>query len=208
MGDIVLSLEKSFERILRWAYPGLLFTLLLYLSKPIRFQELAAVLGFPQDTIWGLIIVGITIGAILYLFEANVVTQIWSSLAQYLHWESNTHPDVTQERTVKYPAPRGRFLKFLALKWFDPQAISVGKQASDYSDFDMGYMDYAWATYHATSVTGWLSLAFFFMRDSGSVLSSAGWLGGLLPAVLFIFFSLYQFARLTRVRHAESSEQK
>jgi len=57
--DWISALGKGFERLLRWAYPGILFLVLLYMSKPTVFEDVSKKVGFPDNTIWGLLIGGL-----------------------------------------------------------------------------------------------------------------------------------------------------
>ena len=189
--DWISSIYDSFERLLRWAYPGMLFLVLLYVSKAKAINLLQKIEGYP----WILALVVIVSGAVIYLFQINVITQTFAALAQSCRWDSVTHPKYTN-KNAPHPKPRG-FLQPLAEKWFNHQArdIEIKHKAGSNSS----YLDYAWAVYHAASITGWLGLIFCRIKDTDSMLADINsWV--VVVSALLVFFSLYMFARLTRVR--------
>jgi hypothetical protein len=58
MGDFVSSVYGTFERALRYVYPGFLFLLLLYFSQPAGYCLINAF----GNNIWFLLVAGLIIG--------------------------------------------------------------------------------------------------------------------------------------------------
>lgn len=190
MNNLGEYIGQGFERLLRWFYPGALFVVLLSLSRPDIFASITEQFGFPEHTIWGLLIFGLGVGFAIYLFQQYVITQTLSALSQLLRWDPNI---------ARTDQPRTCCLRVLA-QWIDPQARVIEKQYKD-----SNYIDYSWATYHATSMTGWLLLVFIGIKTDSSLLSKAGcW--SVIPALFLILGSLYLFARLSRVKNRTSGK--
>lgn len=195
MNNWLGSLYGSFERLLRWAYPGGLFLLLLYLGRPEDFYAVSAVGG----NTWFLLFGGLIIGAAVYLVQVNVLTQLLSALAQWLRWDVGTHPG-TNSQQARHLRPVAWLpgLRRLATDWFDPQAHVIERRQRIARNPDT-YQDYAWATFHSTMVTGWLALLFFFTRENSRLLAGA-WYVICAAAGLLLIGACYLFLRLARVR--------
>jgi hypothetical protein len=71
----VTAIDQSFQRILRWLYPGILFFGLLYISNYDAYAETSKRLGFPEYSIWGILLASFGIGSVIYLTEQYFFNQ-------------------------------------------------------------------------------------------------------------------------------------
>jgi len=179
------ALGKNFERLLRWLYPGVLFLVLLHLSGQ---RDL-----IPADNVglysWPIVIGGITVGAAVYLIQMYIVTQFISFIVVLIRWDVNALVD--NER----PIGDCRFAKFV-----DRYARAIEARWRSSPQGTHSYLDYAWATYHAASITGWLALAFFCSRGPDSVLDKLGGWVVVVPSSLLLVGALWEYLQLSRVR--------
>lgn len=178
------QIDRSFERLLRWIYPAVLFLVLLGVSRPGDFDTLAEV-KWP----WGLAIVGLVAGAVAYLLQAYVVNQlVVSQVSHYCRWERNV-----------YEVPRFRFLIGLA-NYADRWARVTHQRWGTKLERLHSYLNYAWATYHAAMLTAWLTLIFFLLKVEGSMFASVEWWVVVIPAVLLLVGAIWQYVWLARIQ--------
>lgn len=193
MDNVVNSIGRNFERLLRWAYPGGLFLVLLRMSKPVAFSGMANLPNVKEP--WGLVIGGLVAGFTVYLFQAYVINHFISLLFQLANWDINVG---LQVRVAECRPPRlglGRCARL-----FDRHAEATWRRWGD--DLPKGlanYLNYAWASYHAVFTTGWLTLLFFFAKEQPSIFADAAAWHILLPAGLFLWAGLWTYAHLSRV---------
>jgi len=183
--DWISALGKGFERLLRWAYPGVLFLVLLYMSKPTVFKAVSEAVGFPDDTFWGLLIGGLGIGFALYLFQAYCITSLFSVFTHWFEYDPNL-PNVNKDRYSNC-----RFVK-----WFSDEAEKIENLHPKRENLQ-DYMNYSWGTFHAAFLTGLLTIIFTFIPNS---------MLGYLPfalAVLLLIGALYLFLILSRVNRCQ-----
>ena len=139
--------------------------------------------GFPKDTIWGLLIGGLGFGALIYLFQVYVFSQVLHTILR--KWDLAMPGDTSEDK-------KNRFIK-----WFDRNAEAI-KNHSQQKENLSNYMDYNWAACHTLFMTGWLILIFYLFREPSSVLDClGGWVIGI--SVAFLFFASYLFFTLIRV---------
>lgn len=178
MDKVVGSIAGTLERLLRWVYPGALFLILLYVSDREAFVGLQAV-HWP----WGLILLGLVAGFVVYLFQANIVTQALSLVALSNNWVANALVAPPRE----------------ASPIFDGEARAILRRWGHSRKRLNSYLDYSWAGYHATSITGWLPLAFLVFGKWNCLPPEIEfWISVLSP--LFLVFALLRYFQLTRVR--------
>ena len=201
MGDMIDSIVKNFERFLRWAYPGLLFLALLYVSRPINFADAYETIGNP----WVFLAGGLGVGAALYLFQINVITQLPSAIAQWRRWDVDIHPNPTVYPDEP-PEPKHGLGRLAC--WFNPQARNIEKRCNRSREDKDAYLDYAWGTLHATSITGWLLLAFFLASTNDSLLYNVESWFVIVVVALLLLGAFYLFLRLTRVRRPDNSQKE
>jgi len=197
MGPLIDSIDKNFQRLLRWAYPGILFLVLLHMSRPGEFVILSKVI-YP----WGLITAGLIAGAVIYLCQGYIFNQIVSHVALCLRWELNADYKIDGDNTVRCKRIFGKLLKHADL-W---ASICSKRWGQDLHRLD-SYLNYAWAIYHATALTGWLVLIFFFVKGNGSPLAKIeSWIV-LLIGVLLLEGALWLYAWLSRVPIPETQTE-
>lgn len=200
MGGLVESLGRSFERLLRWLYPGALFLVLLYLSSRSVFNSIRRV----QDP-WALVFVAIVAGMVTYLLQTYVVNQFISLLFD-LPCLRLLSTDTEQLKG------RPKCLAEGAARWGEPAWRRWGISWHERSDEQAkerlnSWLDYSWSTYHAGFITVWLTLVFFCNSDRGSFLSNISpWLvwGLAIPLIASL---LWQYLILTRVTLRISERQ-
>jgi len=151
---------KYFERLLRWVYPGALFWVLVLLSP---------VSGYFKDTFlinyWLIVLAVVTIGAIIYIVQSAIVNTIIGLILILLsnrckQWGNFLNSHYANRILNRYPT----------------------------KDKANEYLNYAWAFYHATSITAWLPLSFFLspklLFPGEPVVAGIGWL--LLISSIFL----------------------
>lgn len=179
---------RNFERLLRWAYPGLLFLVLLELSKRGTLGEVAH--AVPQvGPLWTLGVTGLVAGSAVYLFQSYVVGEFFSFL-EFGLWEIDNH-----SRTLPFTDPNRQ------LSLVDRFALAVRRRwAGPHLD---SWLNYAWATDHAAFITGWLPTAFYIVnratKPDSSWLGSLAWWQVYAPALALIIGAVWVHARLNRV---------
>lgn len=183
-GSIINTVFDRFERSLRWLYPGLLFLVLLRMSRPDEFEAVNSVL----ENYWDLVGAGIVAGVAIYLFQAYLVGQVISAIGVWCKWDVNALlPGETPVRSS------------CVLTILDRQAVSVRKRWGRKIENGLGgYLDYSWAAYHALSITGWLTIVMFGLKCEGSVFEKAG-CPILVLAILLMVGALWLYAQLTRI---------
>lgn len=184
MQNWIDSIFRNFERILRWIYPGALFLSLLYLSSPncLNFiKEVEAVHS------WLLLLFAVIAGCIIYLSQ-QVITQLFSLLITGSRWEWEPDHEKLHWGCCRY----------IARCFFDPWADLTISRFKPQKHLD-SWLNLAWARYHATFITAWLILIFFFFKSSQSILSLIQpWIVFFFVAIL-LFGSILQFLWLTRI---------
>jgi len=195
VGDkLVQSLGGNFERILRWIYPGALFLVLLRMSKPHAFKSLAT----PNDIggPWELIIAGLVAGFAAYLIQAYALNHLVSLVFQVANWDINTGLHVNVRSGAGQPKLGLERLAHL----FDRHAQATWlRWGGNLPEGLSNYLSYGWATYHAVSMTGWLTLLFFLKKDCDSAFAAVPSWQILLPAALMLLGALWTYAHLSRV---------
>jgi hypothetical protein len=169
---LIYSIGANFERLLRWVYPGALFLVLLRMSRPDVFNALACRnLGIG---LWGLVVGGLVAGFVIYLFQGYVVSYIINVVFILLKWDVRQRLQCDhgerETESKKQPVSCVRWM----LPLFDGMAAGTRERWSISDTQKLGnHLDYAWATYKVVLITGWLTIIFFGINESGSVFSSA-----------------------------------
>ena len=184
MGELFYALDKGFQRLMRWAYPGILFLILWYASNPKKFIDITKDIGFPEYTVWGLLIGGLGIGAVIYLLQVYVFTTILNII--HSRWNRST-PEHN-------PTSSNCFMKFI-----DGQAELIRGKSQVESKLD-AYMDYNWSICHALFITAWLTPIFYCSRVSQSILSCLSLWHIVVFSVVLVVFAWYLYFRLIRVQ--------
>jgi len=166
----ITAIDKSFQRIIRWVYPGILFFGLLYLSDYDAFHELSINLGFPKQNIWGILLGSFVIGAALYLVQ------------QYL-----INVSISIVVFILAKIEKLRNLVCSINMWFFLEGAKKMKARYETKDKLNGYIDYNWGIYHALSLTGYLILAFEFIDNSKSIFGQVPWLSVLVASIVILF---------------------
>jgi len=198
LGDLIDSIGKNFERLLRWVYPGALFLVLLYASKPNFFKNLTSVDN--AIGIWGLVVGGLVAGVIVYLLQGYVVSYIINVAFMLLRWDVRQRLQCDhgerETESKKQPVSCVRWM----LPLFDGMAAGTRERWSISDTQKLGnHLTYAWATYKAVLITGWLTIIFFGINESGSVFSSATAWAVLPPAILLLLGGLFTYLILSRI---------
>src|SRR4030042_5434851 len=123
MSGVIDEIGKNFERLLRWAYPGGLFLVLLFFSTLINGKSTAfnTLLAYTQNNWLVIFFAGIFIGSAIYIFQSNVVANILKFLLKLIPSKCCLH---LKRRT--------KISELLTRAALNPQWFQ-------------GYIDYAWA---------------------------------------------------------------
>lgn len=160
----ITAIDRSFQRVLRWIYPGILFFLLLYVSNYAAFKKVGDSLGFPANNVWGVLIGSFAIGSVLYLLQQYVINELISLVVCWFNKRSKI-------RTCFNWLNKCSKIR-TCFKWagdffdFEKQAKKAAARYATRAERN-GYMDYAWGVHHALVLTGYLIIAFEFI-DSNS----------------------------------------
>ena len=184
MQNLIDQIDRSFQRLLRWVYPAMLFLVLLHLTRPEDFAKIAQV-----ERPWGLIVGGLVAGAVAYLFQAYVFNQVISHVSTYLGWEINASRPLRFRRALRPLANHAdQWAEVTRRRWgTSPERLS-------------SYLDYAWATYHAMMLTGWLTLILFASKVQDSLFASVDSWNIIVPATLLLVAAIWHYAWLSRVQ--------
>jgi len=183
MGDLFYALDKGFQRLLRWIYPGILFLILWYASNSKNFITVSEDFGFPSDTIWGLLIGALGIGAVIYLLQQYVFTTFLNLIHHF------------RGRPIPYNYEKS---KYRSIRWLDRQAELIREKSKEEPRLD-AYMDYNWSIFHALCITAWLTNAFYWTCDKqSSILSCLSPLYIIIFSVVLGVFAYYWYLRLIR----------
>lgn len=183
MPELIGQIDRIFQRLLRWVYPPALFSTLLYLTRPDDFTTFASI-----EKPWGLIIASFVAGFAVYLFQNYFISQfIIFGISCTIGWEYKF------ETLLRFRLLQP--LADLANKWAQVTYRRYGTSVERLNS----YLDYAWAAYHATMVTGWLTLTLFFLKEQNSIFDSIPSWEIILPAALLILAGISYYGLLTRV---------
>ncbi len=173
---IIDVLGNSFERILRWIYPGVLIVVLAYWGKP---SLLCSVNIQGIDRIWGLVLVALVTGFVAYILQNYVLCECIGTILKKMgfpdHAEDGKNCFVTKA---------------------DKNLDEAWRRFGHRRDVMNSYLNYALGQFHAALMTGWLTIVFWGISDAGSSLRN---LPVLVVAILILFASLWQYMVLSRV---------
>jgi len=180
MGDLIRAVDSSFQRLLRWVYPGGLLLVLLYIASE---KDL---IGWELQLSSLLIVVVFFAGATLYLFQTTVINQIISTFATLTRLEKNAIDD--NARPMRGFIAIANFFD----KWAREAEIRWPPHRGDIQRDDIqSFLNYRWAVYHATLITGWLTLIFFIYFEL--------W-GFIAISVIFCVGAIVEFVYLCRIK--------
>ena len=177
MGDLIRAIDQSFQRILRWFYPGFLLMTLFYMSKPNDFRMVLTKIDLVP-----MLIVFLTLGALLFLLEHSVIHEILCALRQLLF---------VKKGFCKYRTN-------LAVK----AKNSKGKEQCE--NRSNTYENYIWSVQRATLIS---SLAIFFflaIKDSSSIIGRTGYLF-LILGIAMLIGSIYTYFILAKAQDEEEN---
>ena len=184
------SIDRNFQRLLRWAYPAALLLLLLLITD--SSSTVGVFVKEQSDKpLWVLAVGLLAAGAATYLFHMAIVIQAVSLLSIGVRWELNALDPGT---TPVWP------FKGIASA-FDKWATSTQRRWNTRDKLG-GYLDYAWATCHAQFITGWLTLVFIFFFKAGFGVF------GMVFAGLFVVGALVSYGHLARLRLDAPNEKE
>jgi hypothetical protein len=152
------------------------------MSRPDAFNSAKAVAD-DVGGLWVFAVEGLVAGSAIYLLQANVLSQgihLIILLVEALLGLALLESIRGWLRCVMQNVVRGTRYRVQGL-------TSEGRAK---------YLDYAWATYHATSITGWLTLVLFGIKADCSVLATAGAWYVVTPGLLLVAGSLWIYAHL------------
>jgi len=204
MGDIIRAIDESFQRLLRWVYPGFLILVLLYMSKPCYFKFFISNQYMGSA---GIIIGCLTLGVLAYIIQYSIIAQILNFISKACMWDPNLGrwPDDNMISSCAIGKSRVRCKRIA--KCFDMQAGPIEREIQKEQDKQDKYrngnsslMDYRWAIYHATSLSGLLIFVFWCIRSEHSILNQMNFWPILTAIILFIFSVLY-YMLLSRVKY-------
>ena len=98
MAGLQELIGASFERVLRWVYPGALILVLLRLSRPDSFLEIVNLEDLAGP--WELIVVGFVAGFAAYMLQGYVINYVISHIFQVLNWDVNVGMQVSVTATT------------------------------------------------------------------------------------------------------------
>ncbi len=183
MGDVINSIDRSFQRLLRWIYPGLLIAVLFYLSQPSLYKR---IVNCNQVGIWGYLVGCITLGCLAYLLQVYFIQQVLL-LTVFRTWKVDTDTNKRPER---------KLAKYLEI---DKKADEIEQRGYAKGTYNgTYYMDYIWAITHVLFISCWLIIIFLFNNEESSLFHLIK--GGVIWLAVVLFISaMYQFAIVTRV---------
>jgi len=194
---LIDSIWANFERFIRWVYPGALFLVLLAMSRPKAFEALVNM----DDGIgkWGLVVGALVAGVIIYLLQGYVVSYIITVPLILLKWDVRQGLQVDLDKRETEPKNQ----PVSCLRWMVPLFARMAAATRErWNAKEIGnYLDYAWGVYHALLMTGWLTIAFFYLvAEQGSTLHTAGAWKVVTPCGLLLFGGIFTYFLLTRIR--------
>ena len=175
MSGIIDDIGRNFERLLRWAYPGGLFLVLLFISTLVEsyhhetrdilydFSPTFEILIRYTDHNWFVIFLGsLFVGGAIYLFQSEVIDKIVPCVLHcvwrifhlrecYKFIDNNTGNLLS--RLVSFCTTRAETRT-------NDQIERLLFRDFLNSEWLKNYLDYAWAIVHSTSITGWLLVIF------------------------------------------------
>ncbi|MEW6142600.1 MAG: hypothetical protein AB1597_05500 [Chloroflexota bacterium] len=175
--QFVTQLFGSLERLLRWVYPGLLFLALLGGSQPVAFKLLVGI-----ERPWGVVVSGLVVGFVIYMLQRSVVSLLLQSVCFWgLHWEQRE----PRRWTRRLVGAMDTWVRREGNKWGSEELVR--------------YQNFAWGSYHALSMTGWLIILFvvLWVEPQSPLGSIRWWL--LLPSILLLVASVWEFMFLIRL---------
>jgi len=208
MESIMEALGKGFERILRWIYPGALFLVLLFLSHPKSLKELLEISPFSNE--WEIIIVILIAGMVVYLIHALFLNQIIS--IPFLKSGLLHKSDMELLRDSGEKLNKKNYMKKLVPlvnAWIEPTICKFGLNNEALTKRERerfrSYLDYAWGTYHAASITLWLAIFFLIVNEKDSKIDllthwGVPWFFLAISIIFFFFFLFLLWEYLVLVR--------
>ena len=204
MPNLEEFIGKNFERVLRWIYPGALFVVLLYASHPGYFNGPDGL--YAKIGLWGLVVGALVAGFIIYLFQAYVIGYIITVPFIFSGWDVRQRlpKKVKETNTERKPGIKTKLkcCRERTVSLFDTMARATRDRWSDEVPPKLNnYQNYAWATYHAVLMTGWLTLFFYLSRNKSadSIFRDVPCWCVILPASLFILGGFFTYLLLTRI---------
>lgn len=181
------SIFKNFERILRWIYPGALFLSLLYLTGSDILNFIRKI--EPNHSWFFLVLVAAVAGFVIYLFQQQVIAQFISFFTMLSDWDKESDPSKLPwgKYCQKMAKHADKWVTATIARWNSPELLNP-------------YLDYAFARYHATSITAWLTLLFLMVKSPGSALSLIPLWVVILFAVSLLLGSIWEYLWLSRVK--------
>jgi len=188
------ALGNSFERLLRWFYPGILFLVLLFISKPNAWDSYWKFVQYNEVVgLWGLFSLVIVSGLLIYTIQAYFINNIVSSVSCL---SGIGHRDIEQLRWGIRHIARG------SLRWGETAWRRWGFVSTDIIREDRDrlgrWIDYSWGTYHVGCMTIWLYWFFYWFIDKDNNLNCIPlW----IPVVISVFmgiFLVFHYIMLTR----------
>jgi len=183
----ITAIDNSFQRILRWIYPGVLFFVLLYISNDDAISNMGDNIGFSGNIIWILLIGSFGVGSIIYLIEQYVIND-FIALVVTLFSKIQRLSDIGNKTGDWLFGGDARKTK----------ARYESKGGHEFKDKLSGYMDYSWGACHALAITGYLIFVFEFISAS-ELFSKIHELPTVIASIL-VFFALLFNVKL-RVYH-------
>ena len=187
-------LGKSFERILRWVYPGVLFTALLCLGRPGIFDFWLR-RGVWQDHILIAALVITAASVVIYALHRYVLKDFLRWLLYMVGWAS------FQRANKKIPL----FDKYIGLKGKDiiRRFGGLERESPDLRESRISnYLIGRWAAIHAMGLTAWVFVAMYLVALPSSPLREGMplWLVVLIPSIL----GLWWLFQTTLLEHTEN----
>ena len=176
MGAFVEALDKGFDRILRFVYPGTLLVVLFHLFNPDLICKLQQTFS-----IWGVVVFAVVSGTAIFLVHFLVLNWLISIvfLTLGLLYEDK---------------PRG--CKARLADWADKWSVPTWHRWGINRDRHVGlkrannWLTLRWSYYHAACMTLWITMGFLFWKGN--------WVLGLLPLLLLPCL-FWEYLVLTRL---------
>ncbi len=181
MPNIGELIGRSFERILRWAYPGILFTALLALARPSYFAWWK---GLPGDRAFVAALIIVVASVVVYGLQRYILDEALNVLLDCLGLGTFSTGESAFRKVVRWlhlPPWVGRMvhgprsychgLAAFVIRRFGRRGLGAEPDVEGMSD----YVVYGRAVAHVMSVTGWLPLALDLLADPGSESWKAWW---------------------------------
>ena len=189
MPDLIGSLTREFERLVRWVYPGLLMLGLLHLGRPNLFDALVV----EEERLFSFMVIILVASFIVYGLHRYVLHLVIIELLWWWRWHPGSWiADGEQQVEPRWP------LRFIS-PFFDKRVEWIRLRFGKDGRVESGYLAYRWAVTHAMFMTAWLIPLTIGLAETNSTLAELNRANGLRVVSGFLFLAaVHQILLLSR----------